>query len=162
MDDQLAIPYSVVLPAQSDGVGIRGRGSPRPGHAAPNRRSGVMLAGQARDLLVEAAAWLDPDERFRLAHLAALRTAAALFADRARPGTRRGPINAWALLSQVAPQLGDWANYFASGASKRAAIEFGSRKVVTPREADDLVRGSSEFLALVEVSLGVFPSARAS
>lgn len=162
MDDQLAIPYSVVLPAQSHVPTASGRGSPRPNHPAPNRRSGVMLAGQARDLLTEAATWLDPDERFRLAHLAALRTAAALFADRARPGTRRGPINAWTLLAQIAPELIDWANYFASGASKRAAIEFGSRHVVTPREADDLVRGSNEFLALVEVVLGVVPSAQAS
>ena len=129
---------------------------------APRPRNGVALAAQAAQLLDEATTWVDPDERFRLAHLAALRTAAALFADRARPGSRRGPTNAWVLLTQVAPELSDWASFFAAGVSKRAAIEFGSHHVVTAREADDLVRGSSEFLALVEVSLGVFRGARAS
>ncbi len=106
-------------------------------------------------MLVEAVTWVDPDERFRLAHLAALRAAAALIADRARPGARRGPTSAWVLLVQVAPELTEWASYFAAGVSKRAAIEFGSRDVVTAREADDLVRGGSQFLTLVEVSLGL-------
>jgi hypothetical protein len=93
--------------------------------------------------------------------LAALRTAAALFADRARPSTRR-PTNAWVLLTQVAPELADWASYFAAGASKRAAIEAGAQQVVTTREADDLVRATAEFLTMVEVSLGVLAEARAS
>lgn len=144
-DDQLAIPYSLTSTP-----------------SMPPRRNGLTLAALARQLLVEAASWVDPDERFRLAHLAALRTAAALFADRARSGSRRGPTSAWVLLVEVAPEHADWASYFAAGASKRAAIEFGSRQVVTPREADDLVRSSSEFLALVEVSLGLGSAARAS
>jgi hypothetical protein len=131
-DEQLAIPYTLAAP----------------------RRNGIALAAQARQLLVEAATWVDADERFRLAHLAGLRAAAALIADRARPGARRGPTSAWVLLVQVAPELAEWASYFAAGVSKRAAIEFGSRDVVTSREADDLVRGSSQFLTLVEVALG--------
>lgn len=149
-DEQLAIPYSLTIE----------------GPTSPARRNAVTLAAQARQLLLEAITWVDADERFRLAHLAALRTAAALFADRARPGARRGPTSAWVLLVQVAPELTEWATYFAAGVSKRAAIEFGSHQVVTPREADDLVRGSSEFLTLVEVSLGLQPigavAARAS
>src|SRR5262249_50070503 len=86
------------------------------------RRNGFALATQARNMLSEAAAWIDADERFRLAHLAALRTAAALFAQRARPAVRRRPTNAWVLLAQVAPELAEWASYFGAGASKRAAI----------------------------------------
>jgi hypothetical protein len=132
-DEQMAIPYALTAP----------------------RRNGIALAAQARQLLVEAVAWVDPDERFRLAHLAGLRAAAALIADRARPGARRGPTSAWVLLVEVAPELTEWAGYFAAGVSKRAAIEFGSRDVVTAREADDLVRGGSQFLTLVEVSLGL-------
>jgi hypothetical protein len=123
---------------------------------APPRRNGVTLATQAAQMLAEAQAWVDADERFRLSHVAALRTAAALFADRARPAVRRRPTNAWVLLAQVAPELSDWASYFAAGAAKRAAIEAGARKVVTQREADDLARAAAEFLAMVELSLGVF------
>jgi hypothetical protein len=129
---------------------------------APPRRNGVTLATQARDILSDAGDTSDPDERFRLAHLAALRTAAALFADRARPALRQRPTNAWALLVQVAPELADWSSYFAAGATKRAAIEAGAHRVVTQREADDLVRAGSEFLAMVEMSLGVFASSQAS
>jgi SAV_6107-like HEPN len=132
------------------------------GWAAPARRSGLVLAAQAQSLLSEAAAEPSADERFRSAHLAALRTAAALFADRARPAARQRPTNAWALLGTLAPELTDWAAYFAEGATKRAAIESGARRVVSEREADDLLRASAEFLAMVETSLGLFDSSRAS
>jgi hypothetical protein len=132
------------------------------GWSAPARRSGLMLAAQANSLLHEAAAESYADERFRTAHLAALRTAAALFADRARPATRGRPTNAWVLLDALAPEFADWAAFFADGASKRAAIEAGARHVVTAREADDLVRAVSEFLSMVQVSLGVIGRSRAS
>lgn len=132
------------------------------GWAAPARRSGLVLAAQAQSLLSEAAAEPSADERFRSAHLAALRTAAALFADRARPTARQRPTNAWALLGTLAPELTDWAAYFAEGATKRAAIESGARRVVSEREADDLVRASAEFLAMVETSFGLFDTSRAS
>jgi hypothetical protein len=138
---------------------------PAPASRAPMlapRRSGLTLATQARYILSEASAMGDADERFRLSHLAALRTAAALFADRARPAVRRRPTNAWVLLVQIAPELGDWSSYFAAGATKRAAIEAGAHRVVTQREADDLVRAAAEFLNMVEVSLGVFATSRAS
>ncbi len=45
--------------------------------------------------------------------------------------------------------------FFAAGAGKRAAAESGSRRAVTEREADDLVRDADRFLALVETSLGL-------
>ncbi len=128
----------------------------------PTWRNGLMLARQAHEVLAEAAGALDADERFRLAHLAALRTAAALFADRARPALRRRPTNAWVLLVEVAPELGDWASYFSAGAAKRAAIEAGAYRVVDQREADDLVRAVTEFLAMVELSFGVFAGSVAS
>jgi len=130
--------------------------------APPARRSGLTLATQARDVLAEAASADDAGERFRLAHLAALRTAAALFADRARPAVRRRPTNAWVLLVDVAPELGDWAKYFSAGATKRAAIEAGATRVVNQREADDLLRAATEFLAMVELSFGVFANSLAS
>src|SRR4051794_1993916 len=45
-------------------------------------RTTIGLLGQARSLLADAAATAEPGERFRLAHFAALRTAAALIAER--------------------------------------------------------------------------------
>ena len=109
--------------------------------------------------LREAITSTDVGMRYAHAHVAALRATAALLAARARPttGTRRGrqQRNAWVLLAQVAPELGEWATFFSAGAAKRAAAEAGSRRAVTEREADDLVRDSDRFLGLVEESLGL-------
>ena len=55
----------------------------------------------------------------------------------------------------VAPELGEWANYFATGASKRAAAEAGIPRVVSPREADDLLRAAEQFVTVIEAALGV-------
>jgi hypothetical protein len=130
---------------------------------APARRSGLTLVRQAGDLLAEAAAADSAAERFRLAHLAALRTSAALFADRARPSTSpRKLLSAWVLVEVVAPEFGEWAGYFAAGAAKRAAVEAGALSVVSEREADDQLRAAAEFLALVEQSLGLLAQPLAS
>ena len=58
-------------------------------------------------------------------------------------------------LEQVAPELGEWAIFFAAGAAKRAAAEAGLSHAVTEREADDLVRDVGSFLTVVEGCLGV-------
>lgn len=112
----------------------------------------------ARRGLLEAAGVGTPGERYALAHLAALRAAAAVLAARARPAdaaARSRPRSAWALLPQVAPELGEWAAFFAAGAGKRAAAEAGLPRAVTPREADDLLREVEAFVALVETTLGL-------
>lgn len=124
-----------------------------------------VVPHQARDLLAGAArALLDATDepsagdRYARAHLAALRTAAALLATRARPtGRRGGPAlrSAWSLLVEVAPELSEWAAYFAAGAGKRVAAEAGLTGAVSEREADDLVRDVTAFLALVAGTLGV-------
>jgi hypothetical protein len=95
--------------------------------------------------------------RYTHAHICALRAAAALLASRADPlgAPSRRQKNAWVLLAEVAPELGEWAAFFAAGAAKRAAAEAGSRRAVTEREADDLVRDADRFLALVEEALGL-------
>jgi hypothetical protein len=59
------------------------------------------------------------------------------------------------LLTEVAPEFAEWATFFSAGAAKRAAAEAGSRRAVTEREADDLVRDADRFLALVETALGL-------
>jgi hypothetical protein len=59
------------------------------------------------------------------------------------------------LLAQVAPELAEWAAFFAAGAGKRAAAEAGLSRAVTAREADDLLRDAETYLALVETTLGL-------
>jgi len=109
--------------------------------------------------LQEAVTTPEVPTRYAAAHVAALRAAAALLAARARPTTARGrqQRNAWVLLADVAPELEEWARFFAAGAGKRAAAEAGSTRAVTEREADDLVRDADRFLAVVEQSLGLVP-----
>jgi hypothetical protein len=127
--------------------------------AAPTLR----LLAAARAALREADRAETPAERYATAHLAALRSAAAVLADRARPNDARArrPTSAWVLLTSVAPELSEWAAYFAAGASKRAAALAGLRTAVTAREADDLLRDARTFLALVETTLGLLPVDRA-
>ncbi len=113
------------------------------------------LFAAARAGLVDAEAAQVPRERYALAHLAALRAAAAVLAARARPAqTRRRPVSAWQLLAVVAPELREWAEFFSAGATKRAAAEAG-RPVASQREADDLMRDAARFLAAAESHLGL-------
>ena len=116
---------------------------------------------RAAESLHEAITTPDFPTRYACAHVAALRAAAALLASRARPATARGrrQKNAWVLLTEVAPELAEWAAFFAAGAGKRAAAEAGSSRAVTEREADDLVRDADRFLAVVEQALGLVPHA---
>ena len=108
-----------------------------------------LLVLSARGL-EEARETASPGQRYALAHLAALRAAAAVLASRARLGGRDRPTSAWVLLAKVAPELSEWAQFFAAGARKRAAAEAGLAGVVTPREADDLLRDAEAFLSTVE------------
>lgn len=114
---------------------------------------------RSAESLAEAIAASEVTTRYACAHVAALRAAAALLAARARPAParRRPQKNAWVLLTEVAPELSEWATFFAAGAAKRAAAEAGSSRSVSEREADDLVRDADRFLAVVEQSLGLMP-----
>jgi len=114
---------------------------------------------RATESLREAIVETDVPARYAHAHVSALRAAAALLAARAHPertvGGRRRQRNAWVLLADVAPEMVEWARFFAAGAAKRAAAEAGSTRAVTAREADDLVRDADRFLAVVEQALGL-------
>lgn len=112
---------------------------------------------RSAESLREAITCSDVPQRYALAHVAALRATAALLAARATPVPvhRRRQKNAWVLLAEIAPEFSEWATFFSSGAAKRAAAEAGSRRAVTEREADDLVRDADRFLGLVETSLGL-------
>jgi SAV_6107-like HEPN len=112
---------------------------------------------RAASSLREAMTTSEVPLRYACAHVAALRAAAAVIAARATPTatSRRRQKNAWVLLAELAPELSEWAAFFSAGAAKRAAAEAGSRRAVTEREADDLVRDADRFLGLVEESLGM-------
>jgi hypothetical protein len=115
------------------------------------------LLSQAKQTWAEAVLEYQPSEKYRTAHIAALRAAAAVLALRARPATpaARRPTSAWVLLDRVAPELADWSAYFADSAPRRAAIEAGSLSAVSERDADDLLRAAGEFIAIVERTAGV-------
>ncbi len=129
--------------------------SPVPGSVA-------SLLTQARQTWAEAVLEPQPAEKYRGAHIAALRAAASVLALKARPavtGNRR-PTSAWVLLDRLAPELSEWSAYFSDSAQRRAAIEAGSVSVVSERDADDLLRAAGEFISIVErmagmLSLGV-------
>lgn len=127
-----------------------------PAHLLPHRTPAQLLE-IARRGLDEAAQTRSDGLRYATAHLAALRAAAAVLAARARPTpSRRNRITSvWTLLVMVAPELREWASFFAAGAARRAAAEAGIPRVVTAREADDLLRAAEQFVTLVEVTLGV-------
>jgi hypothetical protein len=59
------------------------------------------------------------------------------------------------LLERVAPELAEWAAFFAVSATKRAAAEAGHVRVVSDRDADDLVRDVEQFLRVVARVVGL-------
>ena len=128
-----------------------------PAHMLPHRTP-VQLLTIARQGLSEAAQTRPDGLRYATAHMAALRAAAAVLAARARPAapTRRNRVTSvWSLLVLVAPEFSEWASYFALGAGKRAAAEAGIPRVVSPREADDLLSAAEQFVTVVEGALGL-------
>jgi len=120
------------------------------------------LLTQAHLGLREAAALEAPHERYATAHLAALRTAAAVLAVRAQPEPtvrrRRRIRSAWEVLPEVAPELAEWSALFAAGAERRARAEAGIAGAATARAADDLLRDAGLFLRLVERMLLLRPA----
>ncbi|MGW4164576.1 SAV_6107 family HEPN domain-containing protein [Streptomyces sp. NPDC004788] len=134
-------------------------------HPVPRRTSAppaaLDLLAKARAGLDEAAALDVPNERYATAHLAALRTAAAVLAARGRPERdprRRARIrSAWEVLPEIAPELTEWSALFASGAERRARAEAGITGAASRRDADDLLRDAALFLRLVERLLALQP-----
>ena len=125
--------------------------------------SSAALIAQSRAGLRQASLCTDAGERFSLSHLAALRAAAAVLADRGRPASaRRRLVSVWVMIDAMAPELREWAAFFAAGAPLRAAAEAGAFHAVTARQADDQVRAAAEFLMIVEELLGLLPEQLAS
>ncbi|TDC07944.1 hypothetical protein E1265_33640 [Streptomyces sp. 8K308] len=144
-------------------------GLPTDVHPVPRRASAppaaLDLLGQAERGLTEAAGLADPGEAYVAAHLAALRTAAAVLAVRGRPEAtpraRSRIRSVWEVLPEIAPELAEWSLLFAASAGRRARIEAGIRGVVGEVDAAELRRAAAFFLRLVEELLLRQPVLRA-
>ncbi|WP_245852211.1 SAV_6107 family HEPN domain-containing protein [Isoptericola jiangsuensis] len=115
------------------------------------------LLARADAELAAAVQATDPGDRFVHAHLAALRSAAAVVAlhDGAVARGRARPV--WELLSRVEPELAAWSVYFASGARLRSAVDAGRSADVPAVRADELLACAEDFRD--EVGLRVDPQA---
>ena len=121
---------------------------------APVAATVLELVDRSRASLLAACRTSSVSERYVEAHLAALRAAAALMAARSRPTRRSRLRSVWEVLPEVAPELTEWAVFFAGTAQQRAALERGTR-VPSAREADDLLRQSETFHGLIQSCLGL-------
>lgn len=125
-----------------------------PGPVPGTARSADALLRHARIALSEAEWQPDAAEKFSRAYLAGLRGAAAMLALRGRPHRGRArPTSAWVLLAKVAPELSEWATFFAAHSATSAAVQAGIGRAVSQRSADDLARQTAQFLAIVRRAL---------
>lgn len=124
---------------------------------APVAEAAMRLLRAAHQGVAEATAETEPASRYVAAHLAALRTAAAVVTARGKPlsAPKGRPRSVWVKLPQVAPELAEWSARFESGAGERALAEVGLRRDMKARVADQYLEDAMQFLALVEMTLGV-------
>lgn len=104
------------------------------------------LLARADRLLMTAAGEDDSRERFRVAYLAALRGAGAVFAMSAARRGRGRTGNAWMMLARSEPGFAMWADYFAAFSDTRAALEAGITRRITDDRADDFYARVGAFL----------------
>jgi hypothetical protein len=128
----------------------------------PRAASAPAVLAHAHAALRDARRAQTAGDRFCAAHLAALRAAAAVVAERGRPGGRRRLVSVWVLLDSVAPELREWSSYFASTAALRGAVEAGAYSAVSSRAAEDELRAAEQFVAMAASACGLLPAALAS
>lgn len=126
----------------------------QPWRTPPPSTTVMELLDRAQASLLHASQAGEVGERYVLAHLAGLRAAAAVLAARTTPASSSRPRSVWEVLPTLAPELTEWAVFFAASARQRAAVERGDR-VLPAREADDLVRQAEIFIEVVQEALGV-------
>ncbi|MEO6021478.1 MAG: SAV_6107 family HEPN domain-containing protein [Knoellia sp.] len=123
----------------------------------------LALLEQSRQCLAEAYAAELAAARYVTSQDAAMRAAAALVAGQRGHGRRgRGSYqDLWPLLATQAPELGEWADFFALAAVRRQEIELHTVRV-SVREADDLLRAAETFVEAVTITLGMPRGERAA
>lgn len=113
----------------------------------------LALLEQSRQCLADAYAAELSTVRYVASQDAAMRAAAALVAGHARRSQGRRQ-DLWPLLAAHAPELGEWADYFALAAVRRQQVQAHATRV-SVREADDLLRSAETFVGLVTTTLGM-------
>ncbi len=134
-------------------AGHYGASAGHAGRRPPVAAACLDLIDRSRGSLLLACRAGDSAERYLESHLGALRAAAALLAVRSTPTGRSRPRSVWDVLPLVAPELSEWAAFFAGSARRRVVIQRGGAP--TPREADDLLRQAEVFLEIVQDLIGV-------
>lgn len=119
-----------------------------------SRDAALDLVDRSRSSLVEACGAEHACDRYELAHVGALRAAAAVLAARGMTGRRSKARSVWAELPSAAHELREWAEFFTASAHRRAALKQG-RVQVSVREADDLLRQTALFCEHVRGVLGL-------
>ncbi|MEU6644165.1 SAV_6107 family HEPN domain-containing protein [Saccharomonospora sp. NPDC046836] len=115
----------------------------------PAAPAAVSLLTQARHGLAEAGREADPVRRFISAYLSALRAAAAVLAARGRPHRGRAkPESVWTLLESAAPELQQWAVFFAAYSARQAAAQAGVTRRITAESTDELFVQAGRFVAI--------------
>lgn len=117
----------------------------------PAAPAAVALLKEARHGLAEAEQAADPIAKFITSYLAALRAGAAVLAARGRPHRGRSrPASVWVLLEAAAPELSEWAAFFAAHSAARAAAQAGVTRRITAASADELCRHTAQFVAIAD------------
>lgn len=124
----------------------------------PDRLDGAMdLLTCAGESLAAAHLARTVAERSSGTRLAVLRAAAAVLSVRGRAASS-GPVDVWHVLPRVAPELTEWADFFATvlpeGGSRPGHGPAGPMSV---REVDDLLRQGEDFVRIVAGLLGLPP-----
>ena len=125
----------------------------------PDRLDGALdLLSCAGESLAAAHMARSVPERSSGTRLAVLRAAAAVLAVRGRTTGAAGPVDVWRLLPQVAPELTEWADFFATVLPEGGARPgHGASGPMSVREVDDLLRQGEDFVRLVAGILGLPP-----
>ncbi|PRZ41399.1 hypothetical protein CLV47_110127 [Antricoccus suffuscus] len=118
-----------------------------------NSATARQLLTAAWRSIAEATQHDDPTDRFDAANVAALRAAAAVVSVRAHPaGTngvpgdrRRGLETVWDILPRIAPELAEWADFFAVHSRVRGVARSDRSVRIGQRQADDLLRDADRF-----------------
>lgn len=84
-----------------------------------------------------------PADRYVAAHHDAAQVALRVIAS--SPRRVRGRHDVWDLLVLVAPELAEWAAFFAYLSPRVEVVAAGEHAIISQREADDLVRDLERF-----------------
>lgn len=121
----------------------------------PLSEAATQLLARSDAEIVAATLASGADETFLHAHLAALRAGAALVQARGRPTGRPAPRAVWDMVAVVAPDLAQWAAFFADNAAARAAVEAGRGDAVDRGRAERALVAAEDFADAVRAELGV-------